>query len=123
MTRRNWTATGLEVLDAVDFENDRLRSKDDYVVAFGASWCPWTRAFVRRFREWGGGLRGRLAIADISDRKSVLWDVFRIRVSPTVLCFSNGRAVFRLDGRLFRGIRERNFESVVAFIGDVAATR
>jgi hypothetical protein len=45
-----------------------------------------------------------LAIADISDMKSPLWDNFRIRITPTIIVFRDGEVTLRVDGRRFLGI-------------------
>lgn len=121
MTERNWGGSGLEVLTSEDFDGDKLRREGRYVVTFGATWCPPTRRFVSRFREWSQDLDAAPAIADITDLKSPLWDVFRVRITPTVVCFENGSAVFRTDGRRWFGIRERDFRSVVEFLRKTSA--
>ena len=116
MTDRSWSGSGLEVLSSADFDADKLRRQGRYVVTFGATWCPPTRRFVSNFKVWSKGLDASPAIADITDMESPLWDVFHIKITPTVVCFDNGSAVFRSDGRRWVGIRERDFQSVVEFL-------
>lgn len=47
---------------------------------------------------------GVLAIADITDLESPLWDTFRIKITPSVIVFHDGEARARLDGKRFVGI-------------------
>ena len=113
----HWTESRLEVLGASDFEGQRLRRPGRYVVTFGAEWCPWTRRFVPKFQAWSKEMNATAAIADITDMKSPLWDTFGIRITPTVVCFIDGSVVYRANGHRLIGVREREFRSVVGFMG------
>lgn len=116
MSGIHWSDSGLEVFDSADFEGERLRKPGRYVVTFGAEWCPWTRRFVPKFQRWSKGMKATPAIADITDMKSPLWDTFRIRITPTVICFIDGSVVYRANGHRLIGIRESEFRSVVEFM-------
>lgn len=105
-----WGGTGIEVLGASDFVNTSLDRPGLYIVCFAAEWCPVTRRFMPRFLGFRIPPGGRLAIADITDLNSPLWDTFRIRITPSVLVFREGAVVERLDGRRFLGILGRDFE-------------
>lgn len=117
MTERSWASAGLEVLGPADFDGDRLRRQGRYVVTFGATWCSPTRHFVPKFKEWSKEVDAIPAIADITELESPLWDVFRIKITPTVVCFLDGSAAFRSDGRRWIGIRARDLRSVAEFLG------
>ena len=116
MPERTWSGLGLEILGPRDFEGEKLRRPGRYVVTFGAAWCGPTRRFVSVFQEWSKGVNARPAIADITDLKSPLWDVFHVKITPTLVCFVEGSADFRLDGRRWIGIRERDLASVALFL-------
>lgn len=113
---RTWEGTGLEVLNAKDFDADRLRRTGRYVVVFGATWCPPTRKFVPRFKSWSMTVDARAAVADITDLESPLWDVFSIKITPSVLCFQDGATVHREDGHRIVGVRDRQLEAVAEFL-------
>lgn len=49
-------------------------------------------------------LHGTLAIADITDNDDPLWDTFRVRITPSIVVFQDGRATTRVDGKRFIGI-------------------
>jgi len=121
MSEGHWVGSGLEVLTAPDFDGERLRKPGRYVITFGAEWCPWTRRFVPKFQAWSRGMNAAPAIADITDMDSPLWDTFHIRITPTVVCFIDGSAVYRADGHRLIGIREREFRSVVDFMAKTGA--
>jgi len=116
MSEHRWTDSGLEVFGASDFEGEHLRKAGRYVVTFGAEWCPWTRRFIPKFRAWTRGMNATPAIADITDMESPLWDTFHIKITPTVVCFIDGSAVYRANGHRLIGIREREFQSVLDFM-------
>lgn len=44
---------------------------------------------------------------DISDYENPLWETFRIGVVPTIIIFKEGKAVFRKDGVLGRGLSQK----------------
>jgi len=104
MPEQTWAFTGLEVLHPTDFLGGRLDRPGTAVVCFGATWCPVTRRFLPRFLALNGRVRGTLMIADISDRDDPLWDVFHIRITPSILVFDDGALRTRIDGRRMIGI-------------------
>jgi hypothetical protein len=116
MAGRDWSGTGLGVLGPTDFESHRLKRPGRYAVCFGATWCPWTRGFVREFQTWQEGAIARLFIADLTDRNSPLWDTFGIRITPSVLCYVDGEIEMRLDGRRIIGISRRDRERLTEFL-------
>jgi Hydrogenase-1 expression protein HyaE len=59
-----------------------------------------------KFVALKGGLPASLAIADITELESPLWDDFRIRITPSIIVFRDGAIVSRLDGRRFVGITQ-----------------
>lgn len=108
--KRSWEGAGLEVLRTGDFEGTRLMRAGTYAVCFGATWCPPTRGFVPKFAARDGRLPARLAIADITDLHDPLWDIFRIKITPSIVVFEDGRVVTRLNGRRFVGLREADLD-------------
>lgn len=99
-----WATTGLEILGTSDFKDGRLNRPGLYAVCYGAEWCPVTRRFMPRFTALSGQLPATLAIADITDLNSPLWDVFRIRITPSIIVFRDGEVIRRVDGKRFLGI-------------------
>lgn len=104
MTETSWTSTGLEVLGEKDFSGTHLNRPGLLVVCFGATWCPITQHFMPKFVAERDRLPAPLAIADITDTDSPLWDTFHIRITPTILVFQDGTVRSRVDGKRFIGI-------------------
>lgn len=104
MSERAWTDTGLEVLGEKDFSGVHLNRSGVVVVCFGATWCPVTRRFMPRFVGERHRIAGTLAVADITDLNSALWDTFRIRITPSIIVFRDGEVQTRVDGKRFFGI-------------------
>ena len=49
-------------------------------------------------------MHGTLAIADITDLNDALWDVFHIKITPSIVVFRDGAVWTRTDGMRFLGI-------------------
>jgi thioredoxin-like negative regulator of GroEL len=104
----------VELLTAADFPKGRLARPGRWVVVFSADWCPYCHRFLPGFRESGAGLEATLAVADMTDEGSPLWDGFSIEVVPTVMVFEDGRATARLEGVLGDGLSQGHYEALVA---------
>lgn len=112
-----WAATGLEVLRPRDFSPETLDRPGLYVVCFAAEWCPVTRRFMPRYLRLQVPSTARLAIADITDLESPLWDAFRIRITPSIIVFRDGKPELRVDGRRFFGIGQAELERLQHTLG------
>ena len=53
------------------------------------------------------------AEVDISDDEDPLWELFDIKVVPTMIVFKNGEAIFRKDGLLGRGLSGKAIEEAL----------
>lgn len=53
------------------------------------------------------------AEVDISDIEDPLWETFSINVVPTIIVFKDGRAIFRKDGILGRGLSGKAIEEAL----------
>lgn len=105
-----WASTGLEVLGPKDFSPEALDRPGLYVVCFAAEWCPVTRRFMPRYLRLQVPSTARLAIADITDLDSPLWDAFHIRITPSIIVFRDGKPEGRVDGRRFFGIGQGDLQ-------------
>jgi thiol-disulfide isomerase/thioredoxin len=88
----------METLDPHAFDGTTLRRPGRYVVAFSASWCPFCRAFLPKFTKLEGSPKFRVAVADLTDLESPLWERFQIEVVPSLAVFRDGEVVWRVDG-------------------------
>lgn len=103
-THPPWATVGLEVLQSSDFHGGQLNRSGLYVVCYAAEWCPVTRRFMPRFSALRATVHATLAIADITDLESPLWDDFQIRITPSIIVFNDGKVLQRVDGKRFIGI-------------------
>lgn len=111
----------METLAPADLAGGRLARPGRYAVLFYATWCPFCRSFLPEFEELDGKVGGHLARIDISDEASPLWESYRIEVVPSILGFEEGRAAWRYDGALGRGLGARELDALLRRLG--AASR
>jgi hypothetical protein len=116
----SWESTGLELLKEADFDGTRLKREGRYAVCFAATWCPPTRHFVPMFVGRNGTLPVHFAIADITDLEDPLWDTFRIKITPTMAVFREGKLTSRFDGRRFIGLRKGDLDRLGNFVASEA---
>jgi len=90
-----------------DFSGEILRNKGILVVVFVASWCGFCKRFYPIFQAAAEKNGIAWAQVDISDYENPLWEAFRIGVVPTIIIFKEGKAVFRKDGVLGRGLSQK----------------
>ncbi|MCI4324086.1 MAG: thioredoxin family protein [Thermoplasmata archaeon] len=103
----------MERLGKEAFAGDRLDRAGTWVVAFVADWCPFCDEFLPRYTARRPPVGARLALADLTDVESPLWDRFRVDVIPTVLIFEDGREIARKDGVLGVGLGDPELDSVL----------
>jgi|HubBroStandDraft_1064217.scaffolds.fasta_scaffold07693_5 thioredoxin 1 len=102
----------MEKLGPGEFEGKRLKRRGTWVVAFSADWCPFCRSFLPEFEALRGSGPFEIAVGDLTDETSPLWDRFEVEVVPTLVAFREGEAIFRRDGRLGRGLGPADFEAL-----------
>jgi len=106
----------MEQLGPKDFEGPRLRRQGTWAVAFLADWCPFCRSFEALFERFDGSGKFTIAVADVSDYSSPLWERFAIEIVPTVLAFSDGEVVHRIDGVPMEGLGPGDLENLRGFL-------
>lgn len=87
------------------FDGERLNRTGDWGVCFAADWCPFCVEFLREFRAVDGKTGFPLAMADVTDLESPLWERFHLEVVPTLIAFRDGNAIWRKDGVHMVGLR------------------
>jgi thioredoxin 1 len=105
-------ADRLERLDARAFEGGKLRRSGTWAVVFLAEWCPFCREFGPLFASLAN--EAKVAVGDLTDMESPLWEEFAVEVVPTVVVFRDGTAIFRRDGVLGEGLGARDLVAVRA---------
>ena len=90
-----------------------MRNKGTLAVLFVASWCPFCKLFYPVFQAVAEKTGIAWARMDISDNDNPVWEVFSVEVVPTVIIFKEGKAVFRRDGVLGRGLSEKAIDETM----------
>jgi thioredoxin 1 len=103
-------ADRLERLDERAFDGKKLLRPGTRAVAFLAEWCGFCRDFGPQFAEIG--TRPQLAVADLTDLNSPLWEEFEVQVVPTVVVFRDGRPVLRRDGVAGEGLSAADLAAI-----------
>jgi thioredoxin len=96
-----------------DFNDEFPRNRGTLAVLFLASWCLFCKRFLPVFQAAAEKAGIAWAPMDISDDSNPLWEIFSIRVVPTIIIFKEGKAVFRRDGILGRGLSEKAIDDTM----------
>ncbi len=80
---------------------------------FLASWCPFCTRFYPLFQTTAEKNSIAWATVDISEDENPLWEIFSIGVVPTIIIFKEGKAVFRRDGSLGRGLSQKAIDESI----------
>jgi thioredoxin 1 len=100
-------------MNSVDSKSElsKLLSKNKKVLAlFYSSWCPFCRSFLPSFQR-----KTEMANFDtilyivVDDYDNPLWEEYSIDAVPTVILFERESVLKRLDGKLGRGLSEKEF--------------
>jgi thioredoxin 1 len=86
-----------------------VASRDKLMVLVYASWCPYSRAFLKTYLEHaaaGDPCYARL----VADDGDPIVTKYGIEIFPTVLFFEKGRLAQRLDGTYHRGLSRGELE-------------
>jgi len=87
----------------------KILSQNEKVLAlFFSSWCPFCQGFLQSFER-------KVKMSDfdtvlhviIDDYGNSLWEEYSIEAVPTVILFKGGSVLRRLDGKLGRGLSEK----------------
>ena len=87
----------------------------DWAVCFAADWCPYCRAFLTRFvdlKEEAAKEGFHLAMGDMEDYESPLWDQFDLEVVPVLVAFREGKIIWRRDGAPGVGLEEKDLQAL-----------
>jgi thioredoxin 1 len=91
-----------------DFKNT-IQEKDQVLVLFYASWCPFSRRFLPIFREYSE-TSSRDCISVNRDESPEVCTEYSIKYYPTVILFKNGKVQKRLDSKPGIGLNRKQFE-------------
>jgi thiol-disulfide isomerase/thioredoxin len=110
----------MELLGPDAFEGQKLLRPGSWAIDFSADWCPYCDAFLPEFAALEGGGPFEIAVADLTDLDSPLWDTFAVEVVPTIVVFREGEVIFRANGRSAEGLDGADLDAVRAAIRPAA---
>lgn len=86
-----------------------VASRDKLMVLVYATWCPFSRAFLKTYSEHAAA--GDPCYARfVADDGDPIVAKYGIEIFPTVLFFEKGRLAKRLDGTYHRGLSRGELE-------------
>jgi len=92
------------------------KSTDGVFVLFYADWCPFSQAFLPVYEKHAAG-RDAEFVRILLGGNEGLFEEHGIDVYPTVLFFRDGRVSNRLDGKHFKGLKEKQLTDLIASCG------
>lgn len=89
----------------------KILSQNKKVLAlFYSSWCPFCQGFLPSFERKVVKTDFDMVLhVVVDDYDNPLWEGYSIEAVPTVILFELGTVLKRLDGRLGRGLNEKEF--------------
>jgi thioredoxin 1 len=97
--------------------NQKISNPGKIVVMFYADWCPFCRRFKPNFESYDGKVKARLIEAKVDDDDNPMWDLFNIKIIPTVVAFKDGKQTARKDGKAGIGLSEPDLKALLKEIG------
>jgi len=92
--------------DVDEILNDALKAKGGIFVLFYTSWCPFSRMFLPIFEKYAKRKMKNCLRVKVDDEESLM-EKYSVDVVPTVLFFEDGTVLKRLDGKLGKGLTEK----------------
>jgi len=102
-----------------DFDGTKLKKPGTMAVLFTAQWCPFCREFEPIFQSAKEESGVGKAVADMSDQENPLWEIFDLRVVPSIIVFRDGVSILRKDGVLGKGLP---IDLMTRLMKEIAAT-
>jgi len=103
-----------EPCDQVNNEKDLgeiLKTKENVIALFYASWCPFCKKFLPIFMRNAEGERRNFL--RVQDDDETLADKYSVKIYPTVLFIEKGVVSKRLDGIPGVGLQEKHLVEFV----------
>jgi thioredoxin len=73
-------------------------SSHPQIILFAAKWCGFCARFLEAARGFKAPSDAELFLVDVDDPDESLWDIYKLKLVPTLVIFRSGRQLFRKDG-------------------------
>jgi thioredoxin-like negative regulator of GroEL len=80
-------------------------SQDTKIVLFAAKWCGYCTRFLEAARNFNTSSDAQLFLVDADDPDESLWDIYNLKLVPTLVVFKSGKELQRRDGIPGVGLR------------------
>ena len=100
-------------LNKQDFQKI-LGSTEPKMVLLAAKWCGYCGKFMAIVNDYDSSVE--LALIDVDDPDESLWEEYKIRLVPTIIVFSAGKALFRRDGKPSIGLQQLDLQEALAVL-------
>ena len=90
---------------------EKIANKDNAVVLFYATWCPFSRAFLPIFEEYSKTNPDE-CLSVIVDEEPEICDQYSIEYYPTVIVFNKGKVHKRLDAEPHVGLTKKQLKDL-----------
>ena len=90
---------------------EKIVNKDNAVVLFYATWCPFSRAFLPIFEEYSKTNPDE-CLSVIVDEEPEICDQYKIEYYPTVIVFNKGKVHKRLDAEPHVGLNKKQLKDL-----------
>ena len=101
-----------------DYEKELISENDIAIVCFGGEWCPYCREFFPEFGKWKAPNRIQKIIVELDKKESPWWDLYKIKVVPTLAVIECGEITYRRDGNRSVGLDKKDLKKIKEFLED-----
>jgi thioredoxin 1 len=96
-----------------DTFGDAIERKDEAIVLFYASWCPFSQRFLPIFEDYARS-NPEECVRVVIDDKPDLCEEYAIEYYPTVLLFKKGKVYRRLDAEPGLGLTRKQLKELTS---------
>lgn len=90
-----------------------LQSEQPVIILFAADWCGYCSRFIQLVRDADIQYDRPIYLVDVDDPDETLWDIYRIKLVPTLIVIVHGEEIMRREGRIGAGLRQDDLHAVV----------
>lgn len=92
-------------------------SADAKVVLFAAKWCGYCAQFFQVVKDYKAPNDSQLFLVDADNPDESLWDIYNLKLVPTLIAFQSGKQLTRKDAKSGIGLRAADLEDVLNSLG------
>lgn len=98
-----------------DFES-LLQSDEAKLIVFAAKWCGYCKMFLEMAAGFKASSESQLYLVDADDPDESLWDIYNVKLVPSLFVFKSGKPLMRKDAMSGVGLRSSDLEAALTFL-------